>query len=847
MAKTNISYAVIAVGIPSPIGSSDGLTYRIPPEFLSRVQTGCRVLVPLGKREVTGVIVEITDQYDPAIKKIKDITDVLDETPVFDELYLQWTKWMAEYYIAGWGETLEAALPEGLRPHTKLRVRVVSPPSASELESLRRSSPQRAKVLERIASYPSGVLVTHLQKRHKLIGAYAHTFALEADGFVTVERPVIGEASERTERIAELGEALRNDTAKLTAALQSLDRSPAQSKILLRLLEAYQLRPDEPMSVRLLTTSAGVTSAAVQKLVEKGFVSIRSVPMRMNQPSTADHISSLDALTLTPEQKLAFDTISRSLTQGESATYLLHGITGSGKTEIYIAAAQQVIAEGGSVLVLVPEISLTPQLIERFASRLRDVLDTEIAVLHSKMPQNERIRSWKRIHSGAARLVIGARSAIFAPLKNIRLIVVDEEHETSFKQYDTAPRYHTRDAAVMRGHLAGAVTILGSATPSVESYYNAERGKYKLLELAMRAQDARLPEITIVDMRSAPRRKEQLAQMPHISDALLQAITERLARKEGVVLLQNRRGYATYLVCSECGESVMCPNCSVTLTYHRSADHLGCHYCGYKTLRPKLCPSCKSGLLFEGGVGTERVEDELHQRLPNARVLRLDLDTTARRGAMEKILKSFANREADILLGTQMVAKGLDFPHVTLVGVISADTSLMLPDFRASERTFALLTQVAGRSGRKDLEGEVLIQTMQPHHRAIVLAKEHNYHQFYIGEIRDRSELMYPPLSRFIVIEFRGQSERSVREQAESFGQLLPLREYIHRLGPAPAALGKLRGEYRWHITLKDSRTADASGAKVRELLRQTLQIYYEKYALRSVKVTIDIDAQDVR
>lgn len=850
MAQSNDTYAVVALGLPFKFSSGgfDGLTYVIPSELRHNAVIGVRVLVPLGKRQATGVLVALTHEAPKDIR-LKPITDVLDTSPIFDESYLRWTQWMASYYLSSWGEVLETALPEGLRPSTKSRVQVITQPSSEELSEMRRTAPKRAELLSVIAGYDNGVYLAHLEKKHAFKGLHSQIITLAKDGFITIEHPFTKVHKPKKQKVVMLADALAGDTAAFSAALIEVERAKKQAQVLLRLLSRHQLHPHDPLTQPLLEKQAEVTGAVINKLAERGFVKFESrevIPEIHTLPASAE-ADDISNIALSDEQRHAITTISGSLSGQTPSTYLLHGVTGSGKTEVYIALARKVLDEGGSVLVLVPEISLTPQLIERFNKRLSSEGAIPIAILHSRMSLAERHRSWTMIASGSVRIAIGARSAVFAPLKDLRLIVVDEEHEVTFKQYDSNPRYNARDAAVMRAHLLGATAVLGSATPSLESYFNAKEGKYHLLKLTKRAQDAKLPTVEIVDMRSAPRRKEQMAQMLHLSAKLITDMQSRIANKEGIVLLQNRRGFSTYIGCSSCGEVVMCPNCSVTLTYHTTGNRLHCHYCGYQSFKPAACPECRSEKLYEGGLGTERVEDELMQELPDAKVIRMDLDTTARKGAYEKILKTFGNGEADILLGTQMVAKGLDFPHVTLVGVISADTSLTLPDFRSSERTFQLLTQVSGRAGRKDLAGEVIIQTMQPEHDAIQLAKEHNYEGFYAYELPHRRELRYPPYSRLILIEFKGKTEQAVRERAFAFATLLPEEaSYYQRLGPSEPVLKKLRGEYRWHIIIKNFRQNDPSGAKMRRMIAGALEAYQSRFATSSVRVTVDVDVQGV-
>ncbi len=843
-------FAIVALPLPFKFhsGGFEGLTYSIPEEVLPYAKTGMRVLVPLGKRQVTGVIVEITSSKQEGITGIRPLIDILDTEQVFDDNFLHWTKWIASYYLCSWGEVLEAALPQGLRVETKQKVTAVEDLSIEDIGRITRSSKKRAEVFKTIAAYKNGVFISHLTKRTKLTGIYAHIRWLEENGFVTIasEQSSIGKI--KKERVGVLAEALHNDPASLSAALMELERSPKQAKVLLKVMEQHQLHPQEPHSLKLLASETAVTDSVIQSLIKKGFITVELREVRPQVVPSSAKPASNNHIALTSEQQAASATIATALDEHKAKTFLLHGVTGSGKTEVYIDLARKVLAEGGGVLVLVPEISLTPQLIDRFKKRFEAVGVTNFSVLHSRMSLAERYASWKALASGETKIAIGARSAVFAPIKGLRLIVVDEEHEMTYKQYDKTPRYNARDAAVMRAHLLGGVCVLGSATPSLESYYNATQGKYELLTLASRAQAAALPPVRIVDLRRPPARKEQLAKLSSISIPLREAIGIRLLKKQGTVLLQNRRGFSTYLSCSNCGDSVLCPNCAVTLTWHREENRLQCHYCGFMSYKPETCPTCGSEKLFFGGVGTERVEDELKQYFPEIRIARMDLDTTAKRGSFEQLLRSFASGETDVLLGTQMVAKGLDFARVTLVGVINADTSLCLPDFRSSERTFQLLTQVSGRAGRtEELAGEVIVQTYQPDHPSVVFASKHDYNSFYEKEIAERETSKYPPFIRLILVEFKGANAKSVAEAAKGFIALLPKTSSFYTvLGPAEPAIKKLRGEFRYHILFKDDRQHDGSGEKMRRLLTGAMDLYQKKYANRAVTVTIDVDVQGV-
>ena len=739
-------------------------------------------------------------------------------------------------------------MPQGLKPETKSKVFVITDRVDEECARIKKRSPKRAEVLKKLAEYPSGVVIAHFVKRSKIKSIYAHIQALVEEGLVRVELPVSNLTKPKTQRVVKLSHELENDTDALSFALVELERSQKQAQVIFRLLQQKQLHPDEPLPLELLKKTSDVSSATIQALLKRGYIRYEHIAIQNEIKSAPLAHDDIANLIFTSEQESAIATIGSACKNGEAKTFLLHGITGSGKTEVYISLAKQVLNSGGGVLILVPEISLTPQLIDRFERRLSTDTPTKIAVLHSRMSLAERYASWQMLARGETKIAIGARSAVFAPIHNLKLIIVDEEHELTYKQYDQTPRYNARDAAIVRAHQLGGVTVLGSATPSLESYFNAEQGKYTLITLTKRAQDAKLPTIRTADMRKPLMRREQLAKQSSLSLELRTAIEGRLRKKQGTVLLQNRRGFATYLGCSNCGDIVMCPNCAVSLTWHNVGNNLRCHYCGYTTPKMESCPTCGSARLYLGGVGTQRVEDELKEFFPDIRVARMDLDTTAKKGAYEKILTAFARGEFDVLLGTQMVAKGLDFPRVTLVGVINADTNLSLPDFRSSERTFQLLTQVSGRAGRtEELAGEVVIQTQQPDHPAIGQVIAHDYESFYRTELAIRNETEFPPYSRLVLIEFRGKAEPKVRQSAFAFNSLLPKSESFYEvIGPCESVIKKLRNAYRWHLVIKDKRSSDPGGEKMRRLLMGAMDLFQKRFADSSVTIVIDVDAQSV-
>jgi len=563
---------------------------------------------------------------------------------------------------------------------------------------------------------------------------------------------------------------------------------------------------------------------------EKALFAITSAMDAAQMSAAASAPSPLEQRALAPQKKASV-----------SRTFLLHGVTGSGKTEVYLQAMTHALKQGKGAIVLVPEISLTPQTVERFKARFSSgSVQTLVAVLHSHLSAGERHDEWHKIRQGRARIVIGARSAIFAPVEPLGLVIVDEEHEHTYKQ-EEAPRYHARDVAIMRGQMEGATVVLGSATPSLESYYNAQRGKYTLLELPKRADDKRMPLVRIIDMRQARGSDKAI---PIFSPQLKEAITQRLERKEQVILFLNRRGYSTSLQCPQCGYVAGCPNCSVSLTYHRTEQNLACHICGHIEPVPAACPNekCRNPAIRYAGLGTQKVEDTLLRLFPHARTVRMDSDALKRKEDFRTILGDFRTGKIDILLGTQMIAKGLHFPNVTLVGIIFADLALHQPDFRAGERTFQLLTQVAGRAGRGDVEGEVFVQAFTPFHPAIQYARRHDFAGFYDQEIEFRQQLSYPPLSRIALLMLKGRNEEKVKFSAEhlrkELDKTLGSLKGLIVAGPAAAPLQRAETYYRYQISLRFARMSQLS---------QRLAELTQKLTLPDdVSLTVDIDPVDL-
>jgi primosomal protein N' (replication factor Y) len=830
---------LVDVALPVPLHQS--FTYIVPPDIAALVRTGSRVLVPFGKKTISGIVVGFPS--GSTVKSLRPIHDVLDAAPALSDELLKLGTWMAEYYAAPLGETLKAFLPQGISIENKRTVSMKQLPGPDQLSRLEKSAPQRSKIIRALMT-GRNLSIAQLQRKAQVKGLYGILSELSGKGIIEVsERLPSATAKPKFEKYI-LKKSIPDDF---------VPKGKHQQKLATRIAQLTT----EPYPLQALLKKSGASLSSLSIFVKKNFVEViqREVE-RTVEFAPEEGAMAVSSLQLTQHQSRALEEIVGALQANLARTFLLHGITGSGKTQVYIEAISAVLAQGKTAIVLVPEISLTPQIVRRF----RMHFGKEVAVMHSRMSEGERFDAWRFSRQGKYRIVIGPRSAIFAPLAHLGLIVVDEEHESSYKQFDAAPRYNARDVAIVRGHLAKAVVVLGSATPSIESYYNAETRKYSLLELPGRIDNAVLPSITIVNMGEEHKRrfaamKERAKTIGKkafeggfhsISKLLEEKIRDRLLKKEGIILLQNRRGFAPFIECLECGHVERCAQCDVTLTYHLVKKHLRCHYCGSVKPVPNICAQCKGVQLKLQGFGTQRVEQDVAMLFPDARVLRMDLDTTTRKGAHDKLLQQFGRGDADILLGTQMVAKGLDFPRVTLVGVISADTQMLLPDFRSAERTFQLLTQVAGRAGRSTLKGEVVIQSYQTDHYSLKHVLIHDYRGFYEEELQYRQSALYTPFARLVLIEFRGPDEKDIRSLAEKFSATLKrLIPQAVILGPVAAVISKIKNNYRWQIIVKAVKTNDPSGALVRNAITRVVQQFSSPSSFRNdARIIVDVDPQ---
>ncbi|MBL7994170.1 primosomal protein N' [bacterium] len=829
-----------------PIPLNKHFTYEIPENLQGLIQEGSRVIAPLGSKKTTGYITRLLKTSDGT--KCLFISDVLDLWPVFSAELLSLAQWIAEYYMTPVGLVLDSMLPPGMDRRSEKIFTLTASIGEYEIQTLKKAKPVQSKILKALLVYKQLSLKALVKK----VGS--KNLAKNIDELkklqIISEQDVLhdSDVNIRFEKYVRFSPALTDEPERIDAAMESLEkRSPKQAELLayLKSWTEERISTEEETEIRqsdLLQVNNAPLSA-LKGLSEKKLVVIFEKE-KIRNPYDFIPDKPRD-LTLNAEQKNAVDIIDEAIQKREYKTFLLHGVTGSGKTQVYIESIKRVLELGKTAIVLVPEISLTPQAVQRFKAHFGEL----VAVLHSRMSMGERFDSWRKLQSGDYKIVIGARSAIFAPMQNPGLIVIDEEHENTYKQSDSAPKYHARDNAVIRGNLNKAVVILGSATPSIESYYNAQSGKYTLLELTKRIDGVPMPKVEIVNLRNEKNIHTERWK-PVFSRPLREAMQMALRHKQQIILFQNRRGYANYVECYDCGFIGECPHCSITLTFHSHQFKLRCHYCGHTIPAYRECPSCGNANILNHGIGTQKVEEQLKDMFGPDAVVRMDLDTTGTKGAHGKILEKFQTGEAPILLGTQMVAKGLDFENVTVVGVISADTSLLLPDFRSSEKTFQLLTQVAGRAGRKDKLGRVFIQTYNPKRSAIVFAQNHDYASFYKEEIAFRRELMYPPFGRLVLIQFKSQDEKKVVEHAGHFcdilrdeiGRRLWAKNQFDLMGPVSAPIAKIRNHYRWQILIKVSKSFDKSGVHTRRLISDTLSRHDAQYREAKVQIGIEMD-----
>ncbi|HWZ46082.1 MAG TPA: primosomal protein N' [Candidatus Saccharimonadales bacterium] len=803
------------VALPVPLDMA--FTYRIAGQ---QPVLGARVLVPFRNDRLSGVVTALHDT-EPSVKT-KDILQVLDSEPVLDTALLQLGQWISQYYLAPIGEVFRTMLPLAAEIR-KAKVYSITETghealhaSATIGSSLRSHQEVDAQLLEydvlNYLAMSDEVLEGTIRsatgaKRQVLENLVRKKWLARRDASTTRD-------ARRTVEIAVLKEVdgkLNDNQQKLIAALQGAEGR----------LAVDALRDQTP----------SVPRSTLQTLVKRGLIELVEEAAEFNVSTMKKRGPAHLDFIFSAAQKAALSTIQQAAEGRKFSVGLLHGVTGSGKTAVYLAAMQSVLESGRSAILLVPEIGLTPAA----AANLHQVFGDEVAILHSALTGDERAEQWHRIRRGEARIVVGTRSAVFAPVPNLALIVVDEEHDSSYKQEET-PRYHGRDVAVMRGKLCQAAVVLASATPSVESYYNAHSGKYRLIELRERVERRPLPLVEVIDMKA----EFQVAGEDQIfSRRLVEEVSERLARGEQAMVLLNRRGYSSVVLCRACGETIQCKNCAIAMTYHKAGYRLECHYCGYKQAVPKVCPKCQSEHVFFLGAGSEKVEERLHAAFPRARIGRLDRDTVKTRHDFERVLNQFHANEINLLVGTQMIAKGHDVHGVTLVGVVGADYALGFPDFRAAERTFQLLTQVAGRAGRGEAPGKVILQTFYPEHYAIEFAQRHDYEGFYDKEIRYRKWMHYPPFTTLANVLVRSDKLDQALQWTGKLGRWFEStkNEGVRVLGPSVAPIMRLKRDYRYHFIVK------SAGREKLNLALRRMRQFADQNKIPRTHVIVDVDA----
>lgn len=812
--------------VPLPLNAT--FTYSVPDAMRSQIKAGSRVIVPFGRRKFyTGIV---ANPMAPAPKgfEVKAIDRVLDapETPCLVHPQLKFWQWISDYYLAPIGDVMKAALPAGLKLESETFVEIASD---ADLEDITDLTDAEAIILQTLAHH-GRLSLADISKKTGL------TDAPERHVAKLLNRLLVVISEKVTERYRPLRQTLvvippEAATAGWRASAFALVKgSPKQEHMLLALLQLAGSGKEVDKSV--LLEKSGCSSAVLKSLVGKDIV--RIIKRKVNRFAPTEGTSGAILPTLSAAQQKAHNAITASWSEGAKYVTLLRGVTSSGKTEIYIHLIDKALQQRRQVLFLVPEIALTTQL----TTRLQRVFGSKVIVYHSKFTDNERVDIWNRLRTSSEPcVVIGARSSIFLPFQNLGLVIVDEEHEPSYKQFDPSPRYNARDCAIVLASMHGAKTLLGSASPSVETYYKAQNGRYGLVELTERFGGVSLPEIEVIDMRKLWRRyAPDMLFAPAVKTQIDGAIS---AGKQAIVF-HNRRGFAPMARCSKCAYVPKCEHCDVSLTYHKHDNNLQCHYCGATYPLPAICPQCGEPTIEIVGFGTEKVEDEVQKEFPSARILRMDLDTTRNKDGYQDIINAFSAGKADILVGTQMVTKGLDFDGVNIVGVLRADTLINLPDFRATERAFNMLLQVAGRAGRRELPGKVIVQTSQPEHPVIQHLLQHDYIGFFNHELAERREHFYPPFTRMIVISLKHREEPTLQVAAEQYGAKLRALLGNRVAGPEKPAISRIQNLFIRRFMLKIE--TEASPAKVKAVVRQLNSEFLSNPAFKAVQIHFDVD-----
>lgn len=797
---------VIEVIVDVPTMQTDHpFEYQIPEEMVNIIQPGMRVQVPFGSRNLLGYVISPAKTEADFAGELKPITALLDDEPVLSEEMLQLGKDMAKQNFCFLVEAYHTMLPNLLKVNYEKFF--LPTPEISYLDH------------QQYFDDLSEIAWSEAEKR----GILTELIALKNKGHLSIDYRVEDRKRYKTEKWVQP----LMDFDQLEEEVISIRKT---AKKQLALVEVLIELDGKKVPAKYLRDEFDLHTATLKSGAEKGWLKLYD--QQVNRDPYADiAIEKSEKLPLQAQQEAAFNAVKKAMDNQEDRVFLLQGVTGSGKTEVYLQLIQEALDKDKEAILLVPEISLTPQMVNRLKSRFGN----KVAVLHSQLSTGEHFDEWRKLKKGQARIAVGARSSIFAPLDNIGLIILDEEHETTYKQSDN-PRYHAREVAKWRAAYHHSPVILGSATPSLESRARAQNGVYQLLEMPERSNQKPLPPVEIIDMREEFKHKNYY----QFSRQLRDQMQATMDRGEQVALMLNRRGFANFMQCRDCGYTFQCPNCDVSLTYHYHDKQLQCHYCGYNEARPQRCPDCGQTHLREFGTGTEKVEQEINELFPNKTVARMDMDTTRRKGSHERILKQIADKKADILLGTQMIAKGLDFPNITLVGIINADTTLYLPDFRAAERTFQLLTQMSGRAGRGDLDGQVLIQTYNPDHYALTLAKDHDYDRFYQTEMQYRKLNQYSPYYftvRFTISNFDDHTTQATAAKVAAILQRADIQA-TKVIGPAQSTISRINNQYYYQLLYQHR------GNQAIQAVLQEIQEKAQDWSKDKIYVSIDVDPQ---
>lgn len=830
-----VNKRVWLVDVQLPIPISKLFTYRLPEEFVNSASTGCRVIVPFGRKKIYSALIRKVYQ-DRIPDGIKNVQLLIDELPIVSDIQFEFWDWMANYYLCTSGEVMNAALPSGLKLQSETQL-LPRPEFRPDQVMLSDEEFQLYELIENKNQVSLHDAARLLDKKN----IYVLVKKLLEKEAISVSEELKGGYKPKYEYRYSLAPAYQSDEKlqELFLQLEQDKRKAKQLEMLMSFLKiVYGDKTLETVSKKALQEESGFSASALQTLVKNKVLEEQQIRVDRIPVAESDRIA---PLVLNEMQAKGLSETRAGFAEKEIV--LLHGVTSSGKTEVYIHLIDEAVRAGKQVLYLLPEIALTAQII----NRLRKHFGDRVGVFHSRYSNHERVEVWNHVHqfdadksSGEfqpAQIILGARSALFLPYSRLGLVLVDEEHDSSYKQQDPAPRYHGRDAALMLARMHAAKVLLGSATPSLESYFNASQGKYALVEMSERYGGIQMPSILIADTKEARRKKLMKS---HFTPQLLDAVREALVNKEQVILFQNRRGFSAYIECRQCSWIPHCKNCSVTLTYHKFSNQIKCHYCGYAASVPGSCQDCGDQHLEVIGFGTEKIEEEISTFFPNSKVARMDLDTTRSRQSYLQMIEDFEERKVDILVGTQMVTKGLDFEHVSTVGILNADQSLNFPDFRSFERSFQLMAQVSGRSGRKNKQGLVIIQSAQPEHWVIQDVVKNNYKDFYSRDLNERSKFQYPPFSRLIEIQLKHKEEDLVAEAATLLAEDLRKKLGTRIIGPHLPLVSKIKTLYLRVILIRIER--ESSPDKIKNTLKETLQHFSAQAIYKSVGIQLDVD-----